>query len=161
MSTSCDVQGSQLLVDFAPPPDISSEVGAVAYVDNGIFCSTVRGVAKASQTVAERALAVVGLPVHDITEEAHHLQSLGLALGPTSAGIKPSRQCRLEQALVAIERRPVLSGQQVEVLTGHFNFCFLLARCSLAVFSAIYRFQREHYLVPLLSYVLLLLCFHL
>ena len=139
------IRGPAVLFDFHPVSSCDAESGQIVYVDNGIFCSTVPGVAMADQSKAADVLRAHGLPIHDVTTESSELESLGLALHSDSAKVKPERRMKLKQAVRALLERPRVSGKQLEVIIGDFTFCALLSRPFLSVFQCTYTYINRHY----------------
>ena len=121
---SGSVRADSLLVDFAPPPDMARDTGHVVYVDNGVFACCVEGAPGAAQAACAAALEAAGLPVHEVTEESVELETLGLSLSSRSARVRPHRRWRLKRATEAFLGKRVVSGRQLEVLAGHFTYCF-------------------------------------
>ena len=64
--------------------------------------------------------------------------------------LKAGRSFRLEAALKHAARLRTISSMSLEVLVGHCTFAsfFLLQRCALSVFSAVYAFIQIHYGKP-------------
>eukprot|EP00973_Karenia_brevis_P039171 5410840-Karenia_brevis.AAC.1 len=78
---------------------MSTEVGKIVYVDNGVFACTLQSLAGQSQRSAADCLARAGLPVHEITSESDELETLGLSLRHQSVRVKSSRIWRLRSAV--------------------------------------------------------------
>ena len=103
------------------------------------------GVSQAARREAAAVLTAAGLPVHDVVEEACDLETLGLHLRQNSCTCTLNRRWKLRQAARAVLARPFLTGEQLEVLLGHYTFAFLLRRCCLSVFRASYTHVQRYY----------------
>jgi hypothetical protein len=103
------------------------------------------GLAGEAQEAARTALAKWGLPVHEVTGEDSNLSALGMEFYETGVRVSPARRWRLRQAVAHIQKVKRLSGQELEILIGHFTYVFLLCRPCLAVFQSAYLYIRRYY----------------
>jgi len=139
------VPGAQsYVVDFCPVPDVQSGVGQIIYVDNGIYLSAKKGAAGAAQIAAQAALEKYGLPIHDIEPETDSLAVLGWEMNASGVKVATARRWKLRTAVTGILERPFLSGDQLEVLLGHFSFALLLDRCCISVFRSCFTFAKRY-----------------
>ena len=106
---------------------------------------TVGSTGDIKQKEAAEVLSKHGLPVHDITEEDSTLDSLGVEFGPRGCKTKRSRRIRLQQAVQYVIKKPFLSGHQLEILVGHFTYCFLLSRACMCIFKSCYAYIHRRY----------------
>ena len=141
------IGSDNMLFDFAPPPSFAGEPSCaqILYVDNGIFMSCTRGVSETARAQAEAALNAYSLPVHEITHESHEVETLGLRFEAGQCSSTNQRRWKLRRAVEFVLRRDRISGEELEVLVGHFTFIFLLRRPCLSIFKSVYEYMHRHY----------------
>ena len=141
----------QEIVDRRPPPPLDAALPAtLIYVDNELFVSTRAGIGSKARRTAEIELKKAGLPMHDIVDDAKNLEILGMEIDGVKRVVRlaTARRWRLRLAVSALLRRKLVTGQQLEIIIGHFTHAMLLNRPSLSVFRAVYDFSRRYYRIP-------------
>ena len=154
MSKIPSLVGSQLVSDEGPPmvfgPESSEQVRHYVYVDNLGIISPHEALVKSSLAELLPGFDDRGLVLHPGEIQHEHIQALGCSMrGDIMATrVSPSRFVRLRQAIGGVLQRKKVSGRLIEILLGHVTFCCLCNRQLLSIFSAIYKFIRRNYFVP-------------
>ena len=93
------------------------------------------------------ALESAGLETHERAFGGSAMDMLGVEVNPEfqCTRLTDTRYWRLERGIDAALRRRRLRGRAVEAILGHCTFAGLLARQSLSIFHASYKFLRLNY----------------
>ena len=145
------LSSSALVTDRAGPIVLSGKAEDLwhyLYLDN-------LGVIGHDRDVVEEALAESvstfesrGLLMHDVEVSSGTLQTLGCELDGISKTTRLTRTrfWRVRRGVrYALALRGGLTGVELEVLIGHCTFCGLLARESLSIWHAAYKFIEKNY----------------
>ena len=138
-------------VDRAPcPHPREGQPCRLVCVGNQLFIANHPGDGPRERILGIRKLGEQGVPFHEIEDGPRLVTTIGLELGGVlkTGRFSEAKRWKLRQAWLAIRRRPIMSGQQLEALVGHFTHAMLLNRPSLSVFRATYDFMRRHYYSP-------------
>ena len=139
------------LLDKAPVPDASVDpVPRILYEDNQVSLGRRPGLAESERQRAAKILDAAQLPYHDVVKETSVIECIGLELDGVYrlARLGASRRWTLRRSVAFLRRRPFASGQQLEILVGHFTHAMLRNRPALSCFRYVYAWIRRHYLIP-------------
>ena len=122
------------IIDRRVPPVLEEgDVGRVVYIDNQLFLSAAPHGASQARRRAHGFLTKLGLPLHEIQDDVSTIDFIGLELDGLKQTVRASgmRRWRVRQGTQALLRRKLVTGQQVEVLLGHWVQLMLCNRQSL------------------------------
>ena len=143
---------SLLIQDRRPAPVMGFEEGScrqalLIYADNSNHLGVDRDQVSDDQQAMLAALHDHGLSTHDLVESSTMCESLGVRIDGLSGTVQstPSRDHRLDQALLACSGRVAFSGEELQVLVGHMTMRALLRRGLLSVLRHVYQFIQECY----------------
>ena len=139
LGPECLMQGSN------HPPDLKQgSVGILPYCDNLNVCGFNPQLVLFTKDTIDAHMRKLGFLVHEEIGPSTIHTSLGRKVDGASGMVQagPKRQERLRLTLLALERRPRVTGRQVEHILGHIVYHFLLSgdpeRAALSV-----RFRRK------------------
>ena len=143
------VKGSQ----FFAPGLLAPEVGngrppaILAYADNGNFFGCNPTEVQAIKDKAATLLQARSLPVHEELDAALVASVLGVKIEGSAGVVRPTdtRVWRVIRAIEYIERRPQLSGAELEVLVGDLTFMMMIERKLLSLLSSCYVYIKKCY----------------
>ena len=131
--------GVPVATDRRPPPVLSAEAGSdsamMIYADNNNHIGVKSESVACEQKAMMDRLHEHGLATHDITEASGIAESLGVRVDGLSGRITatPARDWRLFRALRALETRPIISGEELQVVLGHMTMRSMLNRSLLSI----------------------------
>ena len=148
VQTALDLPAGCLLVDRRPAPVLAPGVTlALPYCDNLTVATTAQASCNRARLQSAAHCRKVGYKVHEEVAATQWAESLGFVLDGLAGRFSgsPVRGWKLRQALRMMERRPSISGAQMEKLLGHVTFYVLPRRELLSALSSCYAFVRERY----------------
>ena len=143
--------GVPVATDRRPPPVLSAEAGSdsamMIYADNNNHIGVKSESVACEQKAMMDRLHEHGLATHDITEASGIAESLGVRVDGLSGRITatPARDWRLFRALRALETRPIISGEELQVVLGHMTMRSMLNRSLLSILRHSYVFVAQCY----------------
>ena len=135
------------LVSNWPSPDVNSSEVAVPYCDNITIIGFEESAVNNHLQHLIDVFANAGFTLHDIEWASRHTSVLGIDFLGDSLVVRPKRE-RVHKLRLAIKHAvsiPSISGQEIEVLLGHFVFIALLSRQLLSIPQSLYRFICDSY----------------
>lgn len=126
-----------------------SVTGVLIYADNANhFGVEERAVAEDQRRLME-TLHDHNLDTHDITSPSTLAESLGVRINGLSGEVQatPHRDWRLHRALPFLSKRPVISGEQLQVILGHVTVRALINRNLMGIMRHAYVFVEKCYAV--------------
>ena len=141
-----------LLQDRRPAPSLGRGPGQhkgcmLIYADNNNHLGIDSEEVTSSQSSMMATLHSLNLDTHDITDSAPLAESLGVRIDGLAGSIQPTphRDWRLDRALRALSTRPMISGEQLQVVVGHITVRALLHRGLMGIFRYVYVFIESCY----------------
>eukprot|EP00971_Amphidinium_carterae_P296523 5890637-Amphidinium_carterae.2 len=134
--------------DRQPPVrPLPGEPAMLLYVDNQLFVAKNSWDSGKALDRAHSYFTSLGLPLHEVEKDVRLIDFLGLELDGVHnlVRIGARKRMRLKRAWEQIRRKPMLSGQELEVIIGHLTHVLLLNRPLLATFGACYSYIRRFY----------------
>ena len=119
------------------------------YADNANHIGVERQRVQDDQDRLQQALHIRGLETHDVENCATLAESLGVRIDGLGGLVTPTakRDWRLDRALQGLRARPVMSGEQLQVVVGHMTIRALLHRGLFSIFRHVYQFIEKCYTV--------------
>ena len=117
------------------------------YADNNNHIGIDRDRVQEEQDTMQRGLHEKGLDTHDICESSTLAESLGVRIHGITGQVQPTaaRDWRLDRALKALEMRPVVTGEQLQVIVGHMTVRALIHRGLMGIMRYVYIFIEQSY----------------
>ena len=143
--------GVPVAVDRRPAPTLTPQARAesamMIYADNNNHVALSSKRVSSDQKIMMDKLHEHGLATHDITEASHIAESLGVRIDGLAGRITatPARDWRLWRALQALEARPFISGEELQVVLGHMTMRSMLNRSLLSILRHAYVFVAQCY----------------
>lgn len=125
----------------------SSTSAVMIYADNANHFGVDREVVSKEQAELMHVLHSNNLDTHDIVESCNLAESLGVRIDGIGGKVQPTphRDWRLHRALRYLSARPVLTGEQLQVVVGHITVRSLLNRSLMGVLRHSYVFIEQSY----------------
>lgn len=117
------------------------------YADNNNHIGIDRDMVQNEQNTMQRGLHEKGLDTHDICESSTLAESLGVRIHGITGQVQPTaaRDWRLDRALKALEMRPIITGEQLQVIVGHMTVRALIHRGLMGIMRYVYIFIEQSY----------------
>ena len=125
----------------------SSVSAVMIYADNANHFGIDRGRVSKEQAELMKVLHTNNLDTHDIVDSCNLAESLGVRIDGIGGKVQPTphRDWRLHRALQYLSARPVLTGEQLQVVVGHITVRSLLNRGLMGVLRRAYVFIEQSY----------------
>lgn len=144
--------GVPLLQDQRPAPQLGRGHGhhrssMLIYADNNNHLGIDKHGLDVEQQVMMDKLHHYNLDTHDITNGSMLAESLGVRIDGLNGMVQPTphRDWRLDRALRALECRPKISGEQLQVVVGHMTVRALLHRGLMGILRRAYVYIESSY----------------
>ena len=135
-----------------PFPDLSSpdSVAEIPYCDNITIVGRDPARVEQARNQVLSTFEAAGFSMHEISGVDTTAEVLGADLGgdPPVASRYRRKLWLLRQSLAWLASGPVVTGQQIEVIIGHYVAACMYNGAGLAVMRALYSFVADRYLVP-------------